>query len=325
MAYFPSINMATNETLSYFKIGRIKEQIRKLKGEPNLSYLDSYEEMAIQSHELMEAEINQHIHGSTENLQSQMFEHLREALGIIDSWTDNDVEILIDQYNINTEKQFNADIENKANAFKESTEFIQRKHKEEWEEEISNYGLLSSMGIAFSKVRKVHYKWYIVTGGPDVIDLGYTGDYLKFLHRIADNYKRIAGNNLKLWDEKKIKSNTTTTIIAHQPLLQPISETESRRKKLKTQLTAGQILYLFKSLNSAGIFENITIADICRFISENMSTKGKEELSAENLAKVWSKIDINDIAFWYEKFPELNNMAIKNNPLRLKYKKLSNN
>ena len=80
-------------------------------------------------------------------------------------------------------------------------------------------------------------------------------------------------------------------------------------------------MYLFKTLLTIGVIEKrSTKIDICRVIANSISSKQFDNLSAENLAKKWMDIDINDIAFWSDKFPDMANQVIKDNSNRIKYK-----
>lgn len=159
----------------------------------------------------------------------------------------------------------------------------------------------------------------------DLIDKNYLGQYLDLLDTVVSGYKSVTEKYLKRYRNNQIETLSSVTIPFSIPVKNVATDDAvNQNKKLKTALTAGQILYLFKTLKMIGVFETpISNIDLCRFIAANIATKKSDDLSADNLAKDWSNIDINDIAYWYDKFPEMSNQVIKDNPLRIKYKDLN--
>lgn len=330
MPYTPAIDSAAFYTVEYFKIGRIADHIYKWSGKSNYSYLDNYHELVFDWHRILETEIDQHIHGSTENLQNQYFEHLREVLDIVNTWNDESIIRAIDKYNNEAEVKFYKAIEEKVEAFRKSTEYLTRAHKEEWEEYPPPNPFFSSANLRLFKTKRIHYKWYIVDGGPDVLDVSFIPQYLEFVRKITDNFKRIANSTLKLWDEKKIKSNASINLVlppvqTSQPQRLLEQPEDDKRKKLKVNLSVKQLLYLFKMLKDAGIVEVPLLKDIHKFVGANFETNAKgakDDISAANLAKLWSTIsaDPQTAAYWMDKFIDLHNLAKKDNPNNIRLK-----
>lgn len=54
----------------------------------------------------------------------------------------------------------------------------------------------------------------------------------------------------------------------------------------------------------------------------HFSTKDYEDLSADSQSKKWNEIDTNDIAFWFEKYPEMAKKVVKDHPTKIPYKNL---
>jgi hypothetical protein len=325
MPYTPAIDSAAFYTVQYFQIGKIADYMNKMAGKLNFGYLDGWVDFVFDWHKIMQTEIDQHIHGSTENMQNQYFEHVRYVSDIVNTWHDGSIIRAIDKYNLEAETRFYKDIEEKADAFRKSNEFLNRTHKEEWEEDPPENPFFGGIYKSYFKTKKIHYKWYIVEGGPEVLDVSYTQQYLELVNKIADNFKRIVNATLKLWDEKKIKSNATASIQILQPqgqtpFLLNSTQQEIPSEKLKTTLTSGQILYLFKTLKSLDVFGSVSNVDLCRFIARHICTKDTDQLSADNLAKVWSNIDPNDISYWYEQYPEMVKVSVKDNHKKLSHK-----
>lgn len=316
MPYFPAIKSATYYTINYFLIGRIYDEVKRMAGGQHLDYLNSYYEMVFEWHKLLEIEIDQHIHGSTPNLQAQYFELLREALNTVSLWNDNDIIRAVELYNKETEEKFWNETMAKAETFINSEEYLKRKHKEEWEVEVPYLPFLAGKSGEMFKIKHIHYKWYIVEGGADVIDVSYLPMYLEYIRKISDNFKRIVSSNLKLWDEKKIKSNASTTIqliqspTENNQLESPKKETS--RKKLKINLTIKQIAYLFKLLKQVNLLESQPDIDVAHFIKESFVSKKGEEISLKNLQNIIAqKIDVATVKFWIEKLRAMSAEAHK--------------
>ena len=169
--------------------------------------------------------------------------------------------------------------------------------------------------------RLVQYYKFFEIADPSLIDIDFLPKYIEIINPIISRCITIAKSRVSY-----LKGENSQKILPpQQEQLNelPVPETLTKAKgiKLKTSLTSGQILYLFKTLKGIGVLEGqISNIDVCRFIAANLSTVGAEELSPENLAKVWSNIDPNDIAFWSNKFPDMSNQVIKDNPNKIKYK-----
>ncbi len=142
------------------------------------------------------------------------------------------------------------------------------------------------------------------------------------------NFRNIISKYVKQYDEGKIKSHDVVYVDQKTIPLENKKQIElpsPKQVKLRTTLTSGQILYLFKTLLEIKAIDPLmSKVDICRFISDSISSKDFENLSADNLAKKWSDINVNDIAYWYENHPEIAKLVIKDNPLKIKYNSKKN-
>jgi hypothetical protein len=321
MGYFPAINISTSYTLDYFNIGRIREQIAHFAGGSNLSYLDSMHKSVLNWHNLMDSEINQHIHGSTPNLQSQMFEHLRSNLDAVKSWGSDDIHYLIEEYNKKEEKRFYAEIEERVTVHQNSKQYLERSDGEEWEEKVQPAPLWAMAMRSLGYIdKRVHHKIIEVTGGPDVIDLAYVDRYIAFAKDIVDSYKRIAAGHLSMWDAGKIKSNTSLIISTNQPKTvnpqQALLEQSGKEigDKLKVKLNLEQLLFLFKMLYESDKIDAANNIEICRFIADYFSTPKANDISVDSLRKTWSDFNKKVPPFWFSFFNELAEKVKKDYP-----------
>lgn len=159
-----------------------------------------------------------------------------------------------------------------------------------------------------------------------MLDVSYTQQYLELVKKITDNFNRIVNAALKLWDAKKIKSNTTTTIQVIQPesqvpLLLSAQQEEGPAQKLQMDLTVPQLLYLFKALKDVGLLKNTNLTEVYKAITNTIrlsSKKDGEEISVKKLANTWSTLDAKTAQFWVDKFIDLHKAAKKDNPNNIK-------
>jgi hypothetical protein len=145
--------------------------------------------------------------------------------------------------------------------------------------------------------------------------------YFIIVEKALNNLKRIVNRYLRLSDAGKLPITYQTP--NYLPVnTQPVITDRQLTKKVASELNSNQLLYLFKALKECGIFHrSVKQSALSKLIANNFSSTNYEDLSAESLEKKWNTIDVNDIAFWNDKFPDLLNLALKDNPLKIKYKK----
>lgn len=160
-------------------------------------------------------------------------------------------------------------------------------------------------------------------GRPLIINTYYLQRYYLFASAAIIYFKNIIESYTKLYNENKLSPNNFTSV---QPQIAPpsvspplLNSSKEKLKKLRTTLNAEQLLYLFKTLYNAQLISCDDYKDIHQIISSNFkpnTIKSGADLSVSNLGKLWSNIDINNVAFWEDKFVYLHNLAQKDNPLR---------
>ncbi len=95
-------------------------------------------------------------------------------------------------------------------------------------------------------------------------------------------------------------------------------------ERLRVDLTAKQLLYLFKSLKDRGIIKNTNPTDICKVVSlgfQLANSSDTKQLSVKHLQNTWSQLDAQVAKHWFEEFLELSKQAKLDNPNNLKGKK----
>lgn len=320
---FPQTNSALYGTLYYFKPGRISEQIKKLKGEFNLDYLDSYERMAYDSHEDMENEINQHIVGSMYFIQLSLFEYLRDWLGNwqFDDRFKDELEYIVDKENNERTERYNKEVEKDELEYKKTVpEGV--KDGEEYEVVIPSFFNMFTTHQIPPKVEKRINK-FIPTRKLELIDKDYLQHYFQFVKKLTDSFRRHSEKYVINFFSGKYVVNSQPVLPNVVKELPPPHTSQDKFLKMKTTLTSGQILYLFQALKERGVFGNISQIAICRFIAACFSTRDYDSLSADSIAKDWKEIDPNDIAFWYDHFPEMSKKVMKDHPTKAPYKDFS--
>ena len=110
-----------------------------------------------------------------------------------------------------------------------------------------------------------------------------------------------------------------------QIISEPTEFNESEKKeKIVVDLTAKEILYLFKSLQNAGIIKNTNATDIFKMVAASFQLKKSsdtKELNIKHLQNTWSQLDAQTAQTWFDKFAMLSNKAKLDNPNKIKNKK----
>ena len=325
---FPRITYAINQTFAYYRTGRIAEHFRALAGEKYLNYLDDFIEATYTALHNMEKEINQNLHSSSQTVQDEMLDMLKKWHLQDDIVRIGYIKNLIDEYNDREYISYAERIEQEEEKFR-STVNYNLKHNDKYTIEVvvpTWMRFMSETGL--QKKQKINSYFYCNIEEPEYLKIEYLPDYVKIIEPILKEFRRLTDKYITRMESRRVLS-------VHQILIaNPQNESEDKKphqqlldtqiqqsKKLKTTLTAGQIIYLFQTLKNIGVLENgISKVDICRFIAANLSTESYDDLSADNLAKKWSNVPINDIAFWYDYFPEMSKQVMKDNPNKIKYK-----
>ena len=315
-ANFPSINLVFNDAIGYYKIGRIRDHIFKLSGKINYQYLDDSIALSYKMQEHAVEEIKQHIHGSTANVQVEMFMYLKNLIDFLKTHTNESIKKLIDDYNNTVEKEFNEKIDLEVLAFQKSTTYLTRKHGEEYEEEISSVSALFGGGHFHKyKIKKVHYKYYAIERGAEYIDTEFLPGYFELVNDINGHLLRLINYYVDLWDAGKITSNATI-IVVNKPTdnkeqTNTLEVSSQERKKLKMNLSVTQLAYLFKLLYDSNMIENTSKADLTRFIVANFSTKMSQEISEGSLANKLSVTEKAEANFWADELMKMHKAAKK--------------
>ncbi len=187
---FPETNEALYYTLSYFKIGRIGEQIKKFGGGLNLTYLDSYYEVTLQSHKNMEAEINQNVVGSIPFIQLSLFDYLRDWLN---NWQFNagferEIEYLIDQANEKERSRYQLEIEKDEIEYRQSVPpGVEYGH--DYEVEIKAHYNFFAGRLVPAKLETRTFL-FVTTKKPDLIDKTYIPEYTTLVKKLTDSFRR---------------------------------------------------------------------------------------------------------------------------------------
>ncbi|WP_121353166.1 hypothetical protein [Flavisolibacter nicotianae] len=330
MLVFPRINLAIKFTLEYYEIGRIADHISRFSGAHHYGYLDTYYENTLRTHRLMEDEIIQTILTANENAQMVMFEDLKLWLN---DWRITGINIqylskLVDDYNDKAYVKYEQKIKEDELKFRLTVDF-NRPHGEKYEVENT---LIPAAFMAggytvgrYPKKRTITNSWfYCNTETPELIDKSYLPQYIDFLKGIIENFKSAIQKHIERYEAGKIKPGTIAIghLQAIKPAtLQPLPETLYKQTKIKVNLTASRLLFLFKMLYELKIIETTTYKELHQFIADSFQVKSKkenEQLSVGKLGRLWSNFDVEDAKFWTGKFIELHNRAKKDNPNNIK-------
>lgn len=239
---------------------------------------------------------------------------------------------LAESYNDKVYAIMEQQLEIEVQKFRDTYEFNHYGENEEYEKELFSWPLPAGNGLFRSipyKEKMINRKYFSNNLTVEYIDYYQLPKYCDFVRTILNNLRFKIEKHLTRFDEGKYISLSEIKIEqdklkisgGERMLIDAPQSQQENKTKLKTTLTAGQLLYLFKTLKNIGTIDSqISNIDLCRFIAANISTKGSAALSPENLSKVWSNIDPNDIAYWADKFPDMSKQVIKDNPLKIKYK-----
>lgn len=325
-------NWALSRTVKYYEIGLIYTHMRIFAGkDPNGRTHEEMYKLMFTSYENMEVEINHVIHECKDNTRVLFFENLKDWLNydLISQTNRRVLEDAVEKYNNEQYEQLEFAVNEKVKIMKNHPAYEKYEHNQEYPATRTKIVHLDGSIWNTKKVDETYTetnrKFYSIVEKIDVLDWAYFDAYVDKVDKLLNVVRGILTKYVKLYDEGKIILNQQKVIeikaLENKPHQQLLDTPTQQPKKLKTALTAGQIMYLFQTLESIGAFEKgISKVDMCRFIAANLSTEFYEDLSADNLAKKWSSINPNDIAFWYDKFPDMSKKVIKDNPNKIKHK-----
>ena len=323
---FVQVSWGLQYTDVFLYIDKIKAYMQSYQNGVNIDNTTKMSEsIALLAQDRMEEEIHQHIRISDALAKEELHDYLIGWINYFDSNLANtkSIENQIHIYNEKRLAEYDLLIAKAEEDFKETDNYKKLNHLDFYETKQNINGIsLIVLGSNYRTSRLEQYRKYFEAPEPDLIDIEYLPKYYsEIIQPIISRCIKIAKKRLPY-----LKGSTALKALSEiptqkQPELAIIENIKEQVIKLKTTLTSGQILYLFKTLLAIGVIENRTAnIDICRVIATSVSSKEFDSLSAENLAKKWKDIDINDIAFWSDKFPDMANQVIKDNPNRIKYK-----
>jgi predicted metal-dependent hydrolase len=86
---------------------------------------------------------------------------------------------------------------------------------------------------------------------------------------------------------------------------------ETKRDKLKTNLTVPELAYLFNALYAEGIITSKHKSDIYKFIADNFSSKQQDDISVNSIKNHFENPDFNAVDSMHEKFTHIYQQAKK--------------
>lgn len=317
---FPRIERAIHFTTEYFKIGRIVDSISKLDGGLNLSYLDTFYEVTISSHEHMQAEIMQTILGSNKFIQMEMFERLKECLSW---WPFNDyqyeIELIVKEYNRKEWDKYVEEVISDEEKFKTGIDYTVQ-HNGEIKKEYP--AVTTIFGHKPKRLETLTNKWfYCNTKKPAVINEDFIPEYFDMLDQIVASFKSACVKDVARYFNGQITPGVDVIIEKHiisaqsEPkLLEEINpkQIEDKRPKntrIKVNISVEELTMLFRLLKEEKIIISKPKKDfeIHDFIAEHFETVGREDfkISSKNVGKLWSSTDPDVLTFWTKKFTDL--------------------
>lgn len=311
---FPRIYKAIQFTTDYFEENRIAGCISLLNGDTNFSYLDTYYTATLNFHKQMEDEINQNIYGSNTNIQTDMFEYLKD-------WVENDwrfsskwdykitIDAMVENYNDNAWADYESEIKADEENYKKKVDFS-RKHLDEYEKEYpSFYGL---GGFHPKRVEKVINGWfYCNEKKPKLINKDLLPEYYKLVDKILSSFRSSCLKYIDRYNNDKIKSsatvlvensNTKTSIPASNYLPPTVIEPV---RKMELNLSVPQVACLFLILRGLKVINEPLNTELARFIKANFSTKGAADISERTLSAQLGSIDTLAIDHWLEELKKI--------------------
>lgn len=313
---FPRIERSIHFTSEYFSMSRVAACISKLDGGLNLSYLDTFYEVTLNSHEEMEAEINQNIYGSNSNIQRELFEYLRDVLD--NWWYFNDykpeVEWLVDNYNEKTWLHYENEVIKEEEKFKLNVNYKIR-HLEKYEKEYpAVYGI---MGFMPKRKEWITNSWFFENlKKSEAINKDLLPDYFEMLDKIIASFKLACVKYVKRFFEGNIASAAEIVIqkkILPLPndlkLLESAKDIKLQNTRIKVNISVEELTMLFRLLKEEKIILSKPRHDheIHAFITHHFETIGMEDLkiSVKNVGKLWSSTEPDVLTFWIKKFTDL--------------------
>lgn len=325
---FVQVSWGLEYTEVFLNIDKIKAYIQSYQNGVNIDNTTKMSErIALSAQDRMDEEIHQHIRISDILAKEELHDYLTGWINYFDSNLVNtkNIENKIHIYNENRLTEYNLLIAKEEEKFKQTDNYKKLSHLDFHETEAYVSGLTTGLLQAAyyrNKSRLEQYRKFFEAPDPDLIDIEFLPKYYtEIIQPIVSRCVKIAKKRLLYLKGANALKALPEIPLQKQPEITVNENLKVQYIKLKTTLTSGQILYLFKTLLTIGVIEKrSTKIDICRVIANSISSKQFDNLSAENLAKKWMDIDINDIAFWSDKFPDMANQVIKDNSNRIKYK-----
>lgn len=315
---FPRFNMAVRNTLEYYEKEMIEDYMKKLAGEPNLTYLDRYIEDVYNYHKYMEDEIQQTIHTTNHNTQVELFELLKSwetdwRIRVVNAQL---IERQIDEMNEEKYDRFLKRVEDAEDKFFAADPY-RMKHKETYQTEEKNPLFF---GTTYT-VTRTNYHYYCIEEKSYQIDTKYLPNYLGIVTPIVENFRNIITKYTQRYDRGLILPNSTIVSIKNE-----IKENQETPKqieaakpvgnpKIKVNVTAGQLLAFFRLLYDIepAIFNVQDQAELRTFIINNFITRQTRgtSMNEKKTANQFSSPDAKDVKHWISILKKLGDNAAK--------------
>jgi hypothetical protein len=307
---FPQTNKALNYLLTYFKIGRISEQIEKFGGGLNLSYLDSMHKATINSFQYMEDEIYQNYVGSLPFIQRELYDYLG---GWLNSYEFNDGFKVIIENKINEENE-NEEIRFKEEMDRDEQEYNKTipegvKYGEEYEVIIPKFHNFFTKQISPER-KEIRVFQFVTSKQPKIINKAYLSQYLDLVYDLICRFKTHSEKYVLRYLNGEMPTMPLEGLTQSNIKVLELPEDSNR---LKVSLTVEQLTMLFRLMKDCKILIVPPRKDkqVHSFIVENFETVSGKTLSIKNVGKLFSSTDPNDLNFWIRKFKELSEKAEK--------------
>lgn len=323
---FPKVNEAIHYTLTFYEIDRIKEYMFKFAENTPLKVSDpnsktssrEWHEIVIVIQNRMDDEIMQHMLISNSTALAYMFDTLER-------WTKDyrfesvwipDIIYEIEQYNSKVYDEFLSKQEEAEEKFKSTENYSKYKHLDKIPV-IHKFsrgfyrGLGMNLASDLEYTTEEEYCRFLTAYCPPLIDTEYLQEYLQIVKGLIDNFKWIVNKHLKQYQSLKNSLPSTQIQVLLPPPDQPqivqpneIAETVQVSPKIKVNVTAGQLVALFRLLYEIepSIFNVKDQAELRTFINNNFitsRTKG-ESMSEKKTANHFSDTNPKDMKHWVD-------------------------
>lgn len=335
---FMRINNAVKFTGECFGIEKIKDYLlyfAERDKNPNwTSYLDGWDEFVLTIHGYMEDEIFQTVQTCDNNTQVFLFEELRKLLNEDWRFTEelNKTHFILSAYKYNDKlnEEFELSVQEKVNVHQESDNYKNLTDGQEYEAKGYNFpiGLGLNSILGYGNRTLIFRKILCIEKAPTFLDFYQIHKYFQLVEKLVKNFRKIISHHLALYDAGKYVSSANVIIerkqLSNNPEPKLIESTEQDQAvKIEVDLSAAQLLYLFKALKDLGVVKNKNNSDIFRVLSswfEISTKKDGEDISFNKLRNLWSQLEAKTASFWFDKFIDLSKVAKKDNPNNIKAK-----